>query len=404
MKRLLATILLLATGGGTALRLTRDPPAATVPSFTVARTSFIKRVTADGVLRAVTATPVIIPEMPGYNLSLKVAWLAPDGIAVQKRDVIMRFDPNDATKQLREAEAELEKSSTLLRREELTSAAKLADHAASTALKREITALRVRFQSTDPLVFSRNQIKESELATQLAVATQDQAEHSTQSERAMARSRIALATLRRDSSQIAVGQAKEVLDRMQVRAPSDGILVLRRNDHGDIPKLGDSMSSGSTIADLPIVDTMETELFILEVDGSGLAVDQPAEIVVESRPELTFHGKVRQIDALAKPRLARSPAQYFSVVVALDHTDRDAMKPGQRVRGTLLLDSEQALVVPRQAVFEREGGSFVYRRELQGYTPVPVGLGAATAGLVIVKSGLAPGDVIAERDPTQETP
>jgi len=191
---------------------------------------------------------------------------------------------------------------------------------------------------------------------------------------------------------------------MQVRAPSDGILVLRRNDHGDIPKLGDSMSSGSTIADLPIVDTMETELFILEVDGSGLAVDQPAEIVVESRPELTFHGKVRQIDALAKPRLARSPAQYFSVVVALDHTDRDAMKPGQRVRGTLLLDSEQALVVPRQAVFEREGGSFVYRRELQGYTPVPVGLGAATAGLVIVKSGLAPGDVIAERDPTQETP
>jgi HlyD family secretion protein len=72
------------------------------------------------------------------------------------------------------------------------------------------------------------------------------------------------------------------------------------------------------------------------------------------------------------------------------------------VQATLLLEERRgALLVPRQAVFDREGRSVVFRRGARGFAPVEVKLGPATMGRVVVESGLAAGDVLALRDPTR---
>ncbi|HSN28104.1 MAG TPA: hypothetical protein VLT45_17575, partial [Kofleriaceae bacterium] len=65
------------------------------------------------------------------------------------------------------------------------------------------------------------------------------------------------------------------------------------------------------------------------------------------------------------------------------------------------LDQEDAVAVPRQAVFDRDGKTVVYRQKADGFEPVPVELGAATSGRVVIKTGLEADDVIALRDPTQ---
>jgi hypothetical protein len=159
--------------------------------------------------------------------------------------------------------------------------------------------------------------------------------------------------------------------------------------------------NNQVLAEIPQPGEMEVELFVLEVDGSGLAVGQPADLVVESRPEARFHGVVRFVDQLAKPLQSWLPVRYFATVVALDRTDRAVMKPGQRVRAELVLDRQEAITVPRQAVFDRAGKTVVYRRDARGFAPVTVALGAATPGRIAIASGIAEGDVIAERDPTR---
>ena len=55
-------------------------------------------------------------------------------------------------------------------------------------------------------------------------------------------------------------------------------------------------------------------MFVLEVDGSGLAEKQPAELVIEARPDITYKGKIKLVDKLAKPREPGVPVQYFAVV------------------------------------------------------------------------------------------
>ena len=133
-------------------------PSGEVATATVAKQAFLRRITADGTLRAVKATEVVVPETPGVWVARKLAWLAPDGSVVKAGDVIVRFDPSDAAKQLREAQADLDSADARLRQEQVRSAATIVDReAAATRARQEADQAR-QFQAKDPLVFSRNDI------------------------------------------------------------------------------------------------------------------------------------------------------------------------------------------------------------------------------------------------------
>jgi HlyD family secretion protein len=125
-------------------------------------------------------------------------------------------------------------------------------------------------------------------------------------------------------------------------------------------------------------------------------------VTVESAPGVTWPAKIARVDALAKPRILGSPVQYFAVTLALDRTDPRVMKPGQRVQAKLFLEQRKgALLVPRQALFDREGRTVVYRRSGKGFAPVEVKLGPSTLGRVVMESGVRAGDLLAMRDPTR---
>ena len=113
------------------------------------------------------------------------------------------------------------------------------------------------------------------------------------------------------------------------------------------------MYSKERRAEIPLLEAMEAEVFVLEIDASGLKEGQPAAVTIEARPDRRFAGKIRLVDKLAKPRQDGSPVQYFAVVIELEETVRELMKPGQRVSAVLTLADEDAVVVPRQAVINR---------------------------------------------------
>ena len=79
------------------------------------------------------------------------------------------------------------------------------------------------------------------------------------------------------------------------------------------------------------------------------------------------------------------------------------MKPGQRVRAALVLvELDAAIIVPRQAVFEKEGKKFiyrvVYRQGGSGFEEVEVRLGPSSLGRVVLQDSISEGDAIALRD------
>ena len=178
VKRALIAIAVLATLGVTTARLLRGAAARRdgVATYTVARERFVRRVTAEGNLRAVNATRLTAPRASAQRGPLKIAWLAPDGSLVKKGEVVVRFDPSDPEKQLRDGQADLESASSKLRQETVKSSAAVADRDTDAVLARDELDQTRKFQSKDQMIFSRNQIIESEIDEHLAGARQAHAE------------------------------------------------------------------------------------------------------------------------------------------------------------------------------------------------------------------------------------
>ncbi|HEV7785029.1 MAG TPA: efflux RND transporter periplasmic adaptor subunit [Thermoanaerobaculia bacterium] len=379
--------------------------AGAVPVLRVVPEDFARQVPAQGNLQAVTATPVSVPTgVPG---PFRIGWVAPDGSRVRQGDVVIRFDPSAIEKRLVDAGDDLRENRLAMEKKEIEGSAELRKLEKDAAMARLELQDAKQFQKKDSLIFSRADIIESEIDQGLAEERESHARATRQTRQKLSGTEAALLQIKIRQADAKINQARAALQALTVTAPHDGVLILKRNWRGESTRVGDSVWNGQPLAEIPDLARMQAEVYVLEADAGGLTPGRQALVTVESAPGVTWPAKIARVDALAKPRILGSPVQYFAVTLALDRTDPRVMKPGQRVRATLLLEQRKgALLAPRQALFDREGRTVVYRRDLKaqggnGFVPVEVKLGPSSLGRVVVESGLHAGDVLAMRDPTR---
>lgn len=385
----LVTILLGACG----------QPAEEIATFQVEPITFVRRVTAEGTLKATKATPVMAPQ--NANAPLKVSWIADDGAVLRKGDVIVRFDATDFEKLLLSgAEDRTAANNRLTKQNAESSAVRKNLGRDATLAQRELEAAR-RFTFDDAEIFSRYARIENEVDQDLASNRKRYAEEVLGIRGSLAAVERDLIAIDDRKAGLKIKQAQEGLQSLQVVAPHDGLLVLQRNWRGEMPRVGDSMWRGQPIGEIPELGSMKADVFVLEADAAGLAVDQKVTLFLESDARLSYKGKVTSVDKVARPRIPRQPVQYFGVTVELERTDPKVMKPGTRVRAVLEVENQaNAFAIPRQAMFEKDGKKIVYRRKGEAFEPVDVTIGSSSAGRVVVTKGLAKGDQIALEDPT----
>jgi HlyD family secretion protein len=370
-----------------------------VPVAAVVRRDFVHLVPAEGNLRAVRSTAVLVPQASAE--SFRIAWLAPDGGRVRAGEVIARFDPTDIEKALADALGDLATARLGAAKQQAVDLGEIDKLERDAAVARVELEQARRFQKKDTLVFSRNAIIESGIDEELAAQKELHARQLRGSRQDLERADAGVIAVDLRQAERKIRQAREGLRALQVTAPHDGVLLLKRDQRLEVPHVGDQVWSGSTLAEVPEPSEMEAEVYVLEADAGGLAAGRPATVAVESAPGVEHPARVARVDSLAKPRLRGSPVQFFAVTLQLDRTDPRVMKPGQRVQATLrLAERRGALVVPRQAVFQRDGRNVVYRRRAGGgFDAVPVTLGPADLGTTVLESGVAAGDLLALREP-----
>jgi len=395
-----AAAAVLATAALVAGPLAAEREAAGAPpTARVERVRLVRTVPADGSLEAVEATPITVPST--LRRPMRIGWLVEDGSRVEAGDPVIRFDPTDVAKELVDAEDTLRSSDLRAGKERSQRGADLENLDRDAKLAAMELEQAREFQKKDEEIFSRHEILESAIDGELAEHRREHAASARRTRERLSDAEIELLAIERRQAGHSVDQARQALDELEVTAPHAGIVVLARSRNETV-RVGDTVWSGMTLAEIPDLSAMEAEVWVLEADAGGLAEGASAEVVLEAHPGAVHPAKVRRVDALAKPRLRGSPVQYFGAVLELSGLPPALMKPGQRVRATIRLDEvDDALVVPRQAVFDHRGERVVWRRAAGGgFEPVPVELGPPTLGRVVVTSGLAEGDEIALVDPT----
>jgi RND family efflux transporter MFP subunit len=377
------------------------PTAGDIPTIEIESGEFNARVTADGTLEPVRSTPLTAPVQ--VHRRMTVAWVVADGTPVHAGDVVVRFDPRALEEQRKDGLSER----------------RIADHRISSAeVSREVTLTNLdrdaevarleleharEFETSDSQVFSRMEILESRIDTELAERTAEHAEASKKVQARLSDADDELLRIARRAADLQVQQADDGLSALEITAPHGGMVMLERDWRGNPTRVGDTAWPGRPIAKIPDLSEMEAEVYVLEADAGGLAAGQTATVRIEAHPDRPIAATVKSVAPIAQQRGRGAPVQYFLVVLQLDHTEEEIMKPGARVSGEILLaDLDDVLTVPRQAIGNKEGSPVVWRKLNDGFEAVEVELGAAAAGRVVVTSGLEAGDVIALRDPAQQ--
>jgi len=371
----------------------------TVPTMTVAAAPFKVRVAAEGNLSAVRSTPLGAPMKP--RMAFTLAWLVDDGTRVEEGDIVARFDASQLEKEREDGLSDRRISDHKISSAKTSQEVAIGNLDRDAAVAEEELEVAQEFRSTDNLVYSKMEIIESQIDTELAETRAEHARKSQEIQDELSDAEIELLAIDRRKADIKVQQAVDGLAALEVKAPHSGIVMLERDWRGNTVRVGDSVWPGRPIGSIPDLDEMQAEVFVLEADAGDLAPGQRATVWIEASPRIAHEAKVKSVDPIAGRRNRQVPVQYFRTVLELEHTDRETMKPGSRVRSEIIIaDLEAAISVPRQAVCSVEGANVVYRARRGGFEPVQVELGPAAMGRVVIESGLEEGDVIALRDPT----
>jgi len=365
----------------------------------VRRGRFIRRAAAEGYLKAVTATPITVPVRETPN-GLKILWIAEDGARVLPGDPVVQFDPTEFERSLldsRDDRTSSERSAEKARVTADAATSNLADDARVASHEEEHARI---FGSQDESIFSRNEIIESGIDRELAAKKAERAGWKIGKTREQSHVEITIHEIKGAAAEGEMRRAREALDSLTVTAPHEGLLSLERNWRGETTRVGDSVWPGQKLAEIPELGAMEAKVYVLEADAAGLEPGRSAEVVLASRPDAVIGGKVSRVDAIAKPIRPGVPVQYFETILSLTPAEARALKPGQRVRATILLeDVPDVLTVPRQAIFEKDGKRIVYRAEGGALVPVEIKVTRYGLGIALIESGIREGDRIALRDP-----
>jgi RND family efflux transporter MFP subunit len=370
-----------------------------VPTMTVAAAPFRVRVVAEGNLSAVRSTPLAAPMKP--RMAFTLAWLVDDGALVEEGDIVARFDASQLEKDREDGLSDRRISEHRISSAKTSQDVTIGNLDRDAEVAEEELEVAREFQTTDDLGYSKMEIIESQIDTELAETRADHARQSQQIQDELSDTENELLAIDRRKAEIRVQQAVDGLAALEVTAPHSGIVMLERDWRGNPVRVGDMVWPGRPLGSIPDLDEMQAEVFVLEADAGNLSAGQKATVWIEASPGVEHSAKVKSVDPMAGRRNRQVPVQYFRTVLELEHTDRETMKPGSRVRSEIILaDLENAVTVPRQAVCSLDGATVVYRWRRGGFEPVEIELGPAALGRVVIESGLEEGDVIALRDPT----
>lgn len=215
-----------------------------------------------------------------------------------------------------------------------------------------------------------------------------------------------IAELERQQALNELRRAEANADRLLVRAPIDGVVVMESIFRsGEMARIqaGDQLQPGMLFMRIVDMSSMLVQARANQVDVERLRIGQRARIRFDAYPDLELPAHVHAIAPM--PTSGGFRASYVKevpVVLKIDKLDRRVI-PDLSVSADVVLEEEDsAVVAPLAGIFRDspDGVPYVFVQRPGGWERRPVELGVRNHIYAAVRSGLRPGEVIAlERPP-----
>ena len=387
----------------------RKVAARGVPTARVVRGSLKLDVHATGELRAGRMASLAAPPVGGM---LRLLRLAGTGTAVRSGEVVMEFDPSEQQYALEQARSELAEAE----QEIIKMRADVEVQAAQDQVDLLTARFDVRRAELDALagaeLIGAIEAKKKALASEEAKRRLAQLEEDAQSRLTTSRASVQVVEEKRNKARLAAERAQQIIDSLLVRSPLDGLVVLKENRDASggffftgmtLPeyRAGDNVFPGRLVLDVFASGEMDVRVKVNEQERANVATGQAAVVQADALPGRPFAARVTALAGLATRAAffeSAGPLRQFDVTLRLDQPDA-RLRPGTSVR-VVVAGSEvrDALVVPRQALFQKNGKPVVYVRVAERFEPREVTVTHRTESRIAI-DGLPEGSEIALVNP-----
>jgi HlyD family secretion protein len=339
---------------------------------------------------------------PGGDFSLVLLSLAKAGSHVKAGDIVGQFDPQNQLQRLDDyKDTTIRQENTIKKMMANLAATKEAhDQSIRTAKAdwdRAILDLKTeKVRSAIDAEKYKLAVEEAELKYKQLLAESALVD---ESQRAAIRS----SELNQKQSKIEMQRAQNNVERMTIKAPIDGIVVMGNLVlNGELRQIreGDQVAAGQPFMSIVDPTSMVLNATVNQVDAERMRLGMRAGIRLDAYPELALPGSLIGIGAMSKTSTFR--ASYVGEIpirLKIEKTDTRVI-PDLTGSAEIILQSETStLVVPRSAVFDDNGGPVVFIQKAEGWEKKKVDLGLSSFTNVSIKSGVQKGDVLAVQRP-----
>ena len=382
---LLPLLVALACAGSEAS--TRERPGAGSGRLAVTRGDLTTHMLLTGELVAEEAEQLVVPNANIWPMQIR--WLAEDGIEVSEGDRLVDFDNSQLTSSLEEMRTRATEAANRL--DSLQAQAASEEASAGFDLETKRAALeKARLLAEIPAgVLAEVEYRKRQLELGKAELELTEAESKLASTRRANQAEIEIQHITFEKARGEVESTEARLDVLTLRAARAGILILENLPREGRPvQAGDSIYPGNVVGRLPNLSTMIVSASLSDVDDGRVIPGSRVVATLDAFPDLTFGGRVRDVDTIADQASSKSRRRFFRVRIDLDQLDVERMRPGMSVKVLIEQVHEDILRVPRQSL---DFSQPVPRALLRGGTWAPVVLGACDAVACMAESGIEEG-------------
>ncbi|MCU0461537.1 MAG: efflux RND transporter periplasmic adaptor subunit [Bacteroidales bacterium] len=352
-------------------------------------------VTTTGELQAENSTDIYGPEFSQSrnirSMDIKITDLVPEGTEVKSGDYVATLDRTSFDNSLKD---ELERLTTY----ETNLEVKILDTAVTLSnLRDQIKNLRFSVEEADiTLQQSKYEppttIRQAEISLDKAKRSLEQSLRSYALRVEQARSDMRTMKTNLSEQRQRVADLQNVLSKFIIKAPSDGMVIYKRDRTGAKRKVGSSISPwDNVVATLPDMSSMISKTYVNEIDVSKVKTGQRVEIMVDAFPDKKYTGSVTSVANIGE-QLPNADAKVFEVQIKLDGSDlilRPSMTTGNKIITKSIAD---VTYIPLESV---QAGAdsipFVYMKNGARQIVVP---GESNENHIIVEQGIEPGALI----------
>lgn len=401
---LFAAVLLVAAFVVRSAASRKDSPSVSLQTGTVQaeRRDLVRTLRVHGTVEAVQAYMIAAPRLAGVPGSLIITRLVKSGSHVHKGDVLVEFDREPQLKNVLDKQAEYKDLAAQITKKQADQAAARA--ADETELKQAEDAEKTaELEMQKNEILSRIDAEKNQQNLSQAQATRKQLQETFQLKRQAARAELRILEIQRDRALTAMHWAEGNAKKMVIQSPMDGIAVVnsmwRQGGNSDIQE-GDDVRPGLSVLQVVDPGRMQVRAKVNQADIEGLRQGQPVRIGLDAYPDLFFPGRLDGVASVATVSMFSPKTRTFAVLFSVNGADQRLL-PDLSAAVDIEIDRvPNAVVVPRDTIFRRDGRSLVRVKNGSGFEDREVKPGVANDIEQAIESGVEKGAVLLRNQAT----